>query len=166
MHTTNHMASTGNADAAPVLLQPEVELLKIALPAYPEYVAFARHAVQGVTKQLFVDDEAATDLLLAVGEACNNAVLHVKRTPNSSLNVSCRARKSSPRSASYQSLTVDIKNTGHAFKACNMPQNHPMPDASLLDDHGRGLPLMYMLVDAVDVICEHGDTVVRLTKNL
>src|SRR3954451_14655648 len=52
---------------------PELEL---TLPARPENVAVARHAIGGFADVLDVLDQTLADVKLAVTEACTNVVVH------------------------------------------------------------------------------------------
>jgi len=50
--------------------------LTLEMPALPENVAMVRHAVQGLIENVAVADERRGDIILAVGEACANVVMH------------------------------------------------------------------------------------------
>jgi len=48
----------------------------MSLPSKPEYVSVARLTASFVANQMGFDIEIIEDIKLAVGEACNNAILH------------------------------------------------------------------------------------------
>src|SRR3954453_7317982 len=50
--------------------------LELTLPARPENVAVARHAIGGFADVLEVPDQTLPDVKLAVTEACTNVVVH------------------------------------------------------------------------------------------
>ena len=50
--------------------------LELTLPARPENVAVARHAIGGFADVLEVPDQTLADVKLAVTEACTNVVVH------------------------------------------------------------------------------------------
>ena len=50
--------------------------LELTLPARPENVAVARHAIGGFADVLDVPDQTLADVKLAVTEACTNVVVH------------------------------------------------------------------------------------------
>ena len=50
--------------------------LELTLPARPENVAVARHAIGGFADVLDVPDQTLADVKLAVTEACTNCVVH------------------------------------------------------------------------------------------
>ena len=132
--------------------------LFLQVPATPEQVGSVRRQVADFTRRHFwgVDDAAA--LLLAVGEACNNAVNYGRHDlPDPYLTVSC-VRMSSGE------MQVDISNRGNGF--------HPdlsvlacLPEADEFATHGRGFCLMTALVDAVEILSDGVNTTVRLSKS-
>src|SRR3954449_11570188 len=50
--------------------------LELTLPARPENVAVARHAIGGFADVVDVPDQTLADVKLAVTEACTNVVVH------------------------------------------------------------------------------------------
>ena len=87
------------------------------------------------------------DLVLAVSEACANAIVHTN-TP--SLDVGC--------SLSSELLSIEVKDEGIFRRRVAMPE---------LDGHGRGIPLMAALVDELTIkegTPERPGTLVRLIK--
>lgn len=50
--------------------------LAVEVPARPENVAFVRHAVADLAERAAVPSGRRGDIVLAVGEACANAVMH------------------------------------------------------------------------------------------
>ena len=55
------------------------ERMTLTLPSSAESVPVVRHALRGMLDAEGVDGTAAADVLLAVTEACTNAVLHAGR---------------------------------------------------------------------------------------
>ena len=131
--------------------------LYLEVPAKPEQVGNVRRQVADFTRRQSWKDLDADDLLLAVGEACNNAVSYGgKNEADPRLVIYCQ------RLASGH-LQVDVCNQGNGF--------HPELDliGALPDDqfatHGRGFGLMLALVDSVQVLSDSRHTTVRLTKS-
>jgi serine/threonine-protein kinase RsbW len=58
---------------------PVPERMALSLPSTPDSVPVVRHALRGMLDAGGVDATAAADVLLAVTEACTNAVLHARR---------------------------------------------------------------------------------------
>lgn len=135
----------------------ENDTLRIDVPAAPENVAHARCAVaEFLHRRAWCADDAYA-LLLAVGEACNNAVNyggHGCADPR--LVVSCQPLDG-------QRLQVDVRNQGNGFHP-DLRECEQMPDADFAT-HGRGFGLMLALVDEVQVLSDGDNTIVRLTKS-
>ena len=130
--------------------------LRLELPAAPEQVANARRAVAAFAARQSWQDNDTDALILALGEACSNAVQHSRPgAVNPTIVVSCRRLKSG-------CLQVDIRNQGNGFQP-DLQALSLMP-ADEFATHGRGFGLMQALVDKVQVLSNGEDTTVRLTK--
>lgn len=104
----------------------------------------------------FVRDQAAEggfrsalvdDLVLAVSEACANAIVH---TNSPSVDVRC--------TLSSEVLLIEVRDEGIFRRRVAMPE---------FDGHGRGIPLMAALVDELTIkegTPERPGTLVRLLK--
>jgi serine/threonine-protein kinase RsbW len=114
------------------------ESVNLSLPCRPEYVSVARLTASFVANQMGFDIEAIEDIKLAVGEACNNAVLH------------------SGNSSTYQlelknmesSLIIEVKDSGKGFDK----EAYKAPELDELQENGLGLFIIKSLMD--DVIIE------------
>jgi len=131
--------------------------LYVEVPAKPEQVGMVRHKVADFTRKQSWGADDIDALILAVGEACNNAVNYGgKDFSDPLLVVSCLR-------ISPDELRVDVCNQGNGF--------HPdfdlltvMPTAGEYATHGRGFGLMMALVDDVQVLSDGKSTTVRLRK--
>lgn len=129
----------------------------IEVPAAPEHVGRARHGVAEFLRHLAWHGDDVDALLLAVGEACNNAVNYGGRdSVDPRLIVSCRPIEG-------QRLQVEVRNQGNGFHP-DLSQYGQMPDCEFAT-HGRGFGLMLALVDNVQVLSEGDNTIIRLTKS-
>lgn len=132
--------------------------LFLQVPAMPEQVGLVRRQVADFTRRQLWGVDDADALLLAVGEACNNAINYgQKDVLDPLLTVAC-SRLSSDE------LRVDISNQGNGF--------HPdldvlacLPEADEFATHGRGFCLIMALVDSVEVLSDGVNTTVRLRKS-
>lgn len=132
--------------------------LQIELPATPEQVGFARRQVSDWTRGLAWGEDDVDTLVLAVGEACNNAVSYGGQAfaaPRMSI-LCCLI--------SPEQLQIDVCNQGNGFHP-EMSHLAQMPDAEEFATHGRGFALMSILVDDVQVLSDGKDTTVRLIKS-
>jgi anti-sigma regulatory factor (Ser/Thr protein kinase) len=135
--------------SSPVPLR-EVEA---TLPANPPSARRARHIVARILREAGVAEDRSFDLLVAVGEAVNNAVEHAGRLGSDEFTIRARRRPSA--------ITVEVSDKGGWTPKFEMPR---APGA--LSDRGRGLPLMYALSDDVQLDRSEDGTTVRLALNL
>ena len=109
--------------------------------AVPSARAFVTSALHGSS----VPSDLLDTLVLAVAEACNNAILHAT---GDAFGVSIVVTETT--------CTIVVSDSGGGFVPPSRPEM-PAPDAT----NHRGLALMQALVDRVDVLSgEHGTTVV------
>ncbi len=135
----------------------EDDTFHIEVPAVPENVGRARRAVAEFLHRRAWGADDADALLLAVGEACNNAVNYGGRDyADPRLIVSCQPLDG-------QRLQVDVRNQGNGFHP-DLSECGQLPSAEFAT-HGRGFGLMFALVDDVQILSDGGDTIVRLTKS-
>ena len=134
------------------------ESLHLEVPAVPEQVGKTRRAVADFLRLQSWNEEDAGDLLLAMGEACTNAVSYGGGgVADPRLIVSCRPLD--PRR-----LQIDVRNQGNGFHP-DLARCAQMPAAEAFATHGRGFGLMLALVDDVQVLSDGENTIVRLTKS-
>lgn len=127
--------------------QPDRMRLNLSIPPDSREVPRARRAVQQVCQDVgFPDDECAA-LDLALGEALANAVVH---GASASL---CHKDVADVRVCAWDfqsQLIVEVRDCGCGFDPPLPPYDMPSPDVDAT--HGRGLPLMEALTDAL-VVC-------------
>ena len=141
----------------------ESPLLELWLPADPKAVPQARHKAMEACNDAGLTEEDCFTLDLALGEALANAVLH-----------------GAPHDASREDdkhvrltlwgygdrLIIHVCDRGPGFEP--PPPPYQMPLAAWETTHGRGLPLMETLTDAM-VVCRadahDGGASVYLVKN-
>ncbi|MFD4442966.1 ATP-binding protein [Nocardia sp. NPDC058519] len=122
--------------------QPPLEL---TFPAEAAGLAPARHAMQAWLDRCAVDAEHAGDVLLAVGEACANAVEHSHRDGSAGV-VRVVA------SVTGDDLLITVSDDGSWKHSPSAPAAH----------RGRGLELMRALMTEVQVHSGLSGTVVDL----
>ena len=133
------------------------ELLSLEVAAAPEQVGQVRRRVAEHLRGLAFSDDDVASVILAVGEACNNAVSYgTAAAPDPTVCVTCRLTDSNL-------LQVDIKNQGNHFYP-DVAALALLPDPDEFATHGRGFALMQALVDDVQVLSDGHNTTVRLTK--
>jgi anti-sigma regulatory factor (Ser/Thr protein kinase) len=123
---------------------------EIWLRAGPASASVAR-AFAGEAAQDLGCDRAATEAFrLGITEAVSNAVEHGAPCDNGLISVSLYIEAGC--------LTTEIRDCGD-FEVARQPGNG-------LEERGRGLPLMFAVMDHVEIDSVPGQTVVRLAKRL
>ena len=139
-------------------------LLELWLPADPQAVPAARHQANRVCRESGVSEDDCFSLDVALGEALANAVVHGAPFLEQDAGVehiclciwNFRDR-----------LIMEVHDRGPGFEPPAPP--YEMPSALAEDTHGRGLPLMQMLTDAL-IICrgdaDEGGASIYLIKDI
>ena len=128
--------------------QQSSPLLELWLPADPGAVPQARHQTMRACTNAGLTDEDCFTLDLALGEALANAVVH---GASADCRVQCKDKNQIYLGLwSFQSrLIIQVQDHGAGFHPPAPP--YLMPEASQEATHGRGLPLMEILTDAMAV---------------
>lgn len=116
------------------------------LPATPEVLAPARHAIASFAREHGASPRRAADIALVVSEACTNAVLHAYAGTPAAGTVELEATRRD------SVLVVRVADRGQGLR--------PRPDSPGL---GLGLPLMHRLSDDLAVRENRPGTVVELS---
>ena len=123
---------------------------EIWLRADPASASVAREFAGDAAGDVGCDHAATEACRLAISEAVANAVEHGAPCDNGLISVAVYLEA--------RCLTTEIRDCGN-FQAARQPAN-------LLDERGRGLPLMFAVMDHVEIDAVPGRTVVRLAKRL
>ncbi len=129
------------------------DCISLSLPTKSEYVSIARLTASVVANNMGFDIEAIEDIKVAVGEACNNAVLHsfCKETFDICFQVE------------DGTFVIEVKDCGNGFEL----DNYEAPDLSNPQGNGLGIFIMKSLMDEVSVDSLVGEgTTIRLMKKL
>ncbi len=130
------------------------DVITIKLPSKAEYVSIARLAASVISNTVGFDIEEIDDIKVAVGEACNNAVLHGK----SEEEVYEIAFK-----LSEKKIHIEVKDNGIGFDE----EKYEEPDLNHLKGNGLGIYIMKSLMDEVDIIVNDEEgTTLKLIKYL
>lgn len=127
--------------------------ISISIPTKSEYVSVARLTASVLANKIGFDIEEIEDIKVAVGEACNNAVLHGKCNDTYNINFI----------VNEESFQVEVIDCGNGF-AIN---EYKEPDLDNPRENGLGLFIMKSLMDDVEIKSSNSDgTYIKLTKNL
>ncbi|MFE3454109.1 ATP-binding protein [Nonomuraea sp. NPDC059194] len=123
----------------------------LALPRDAIGIPMVRRVLGDAMRSLSVSESCISDMLLAVSEACSNAVRH--GGPANRYEVSA--------SIGYGRCDVKVADTGGGL--ASMPLHYPPPET----ENGRGLLIMRAVVDEISfgVVPGRGTTV-HLRKHL
>jgi anti-anti-sigma factor len=130
-----------------VSIAPALERFESTLPAAPASVREARHAYRRLAAAAGLPAERRQFGEIALGEAVNNAVEHAYGAAEGTVRVSGRVEG--------DALTLEVEDQGRW-----------RPERSEARGHGRGLRLMGLLADTVDVTSTAEGTTVRLGLSL
>jgi len=123
---------------------------EIWLRADPASASVAREFAGDAAQDLGCGRAVAEAFRLGITEAVANAVEHGAPCDNGLISVSLYIEAGC--------LTTEIRDCGD-FKAARQPGDD-------LEERGRGLPLMFAVMDYVEIDSVPGQTVVRLAKRL
>ena len=122
-----------------------VPLMEFWMAADLGAVPLARHRAAHVCTEIGFSDDDCLDLDIALGEALANAVVHGGSAELGENKKICLS------AWQFQGrIIIHVRDTGARSSPPAPP--YPMPDAACQETHGRGLPLMQTLTDAL-VVC-------------
>jgi len=126
----------------------------ISLPSKPEYVSIARMTSSVIANKIGFNIEDIEDIKVAVGEACNNAVLH---GCDSNRNFDIEFTISRDR------VIIKVKDSGKGFDVDKCPR----PDICNPKEGGLGIFVIKSLMDNVKVESSPDKgTTIRMIKYL
>jgi serine/threonine-protein kinase RsbW len=153
--TGSHLPATGTGHR-PDVSSEGLATVEIRIPASSRYIGVVRETVDAISADTLMSPGDRAAVRLAVGEACNNAVLHAHRLPDanrSDVTVQCRIKA--------DALEIVVVNEGVG------PMPHAgskMPDP--LAESGRGMALIEAMMDSVQFLTAEGKTILRMRKFL
>jgi serine/threonine-protein kinase RsbW len=132
-------------------MQHRGETVQFRIPADPQSVALVRRAVESVASSLGFSDENAADIELSVAEAVTNAVEHGSRQLGHPIVVACKVVDGK--------MIIDVRDDGRGFE---MTSHVP----EWFSENGRGLRLIYELMDNVHIRCTEKGALIRMIKEM
>lgn len=130
------------------------DVITLKLPSKAEYVSIARLAASVLSNTVGFDVDEIDDIKVAVGEACNNAVLHGNSEDDVyDINFQISDKK----------IQIEVRDNGIGFDE----DKYEEPDLNNLKGNGLGIYIMKSLMDEVDIIPNKDKgTVLKLVKHL
>lgn len=120
--------------------------VRLCLPALPENVPLVRQALAGLADELEVDPARASDMKIALTEACTNAVMHAYGDQVGPLEVVMETH--------HGRLELAVRDRGHGMR--------PLPSESEGPPLGFGLALIASLSDEFGIVGGRHGTEVRI----
>ena len=118
----------------------EGRLVRLTIPAKPEYITLSRLALSGLSRVRPLTDETLADLKLALTEACSNSVRHAYDDDSGHVAISFELRD--------DRLIVEVSDDGTGFE----------PDAAgdgdegaELSEGGLGIAIIRSIADEVEI---------------
>jgi len=131
-----------------------LEIVKLSLPSKPEYVSVARLTSSVIANKMGFNFEDLEDIKIAVGEACNNAVIH-GNGDNNNFDISFIVEE--------DKFVIIVKDEGKGFEV----KNCPTPDLCNPKESGLGIFIIKSLMDEVKVESSIGKgTGIKMVKYL
>ena len=125
--------------------------VEISIPNKPEYVSVARLSASVIANNIGFDIEDVEDIKVAVGEVCNNSVIHGKESSNINLLFIIEDNK----------FIVEVIDKGNGFNF----NEYEKPDLDNYQGTGLGIFIMESLMDQVEINTIMGNgTKIRLIK--
>jgi serine/threonine-protein kinase RsbW len=136
---------------------PVPEIITLKLPSRLELLAVLDRVAQTVCERMEFDEDASSQMSMAVIEAGTNAVQHGnKRDASKFFEVEFRLFP--------DRLEVDVTDSGKGFELDKIVPDVTTPE-HLLDMRGRGIFIMRACMDSVDFEFTPKGTVCRLVKH-
>lgn len=139
----------------------KVDVIRLQVPARPEYLALVRMVVAGTARvDPLLDDERVDDLRVVVSEACTNAIEAVLERdaagdPDATIEVECRL--------SASQVEVVVSDRGRGFDPDALASLPSVTDPSRLRvERGLGIPLIRALSDEAEITSDERGTRVRV----
>ncbi len=130
------------------------DVISIKLPSKPEYVSIARLTASVIGNNVGFDIEEIEDIKVAVGEACNNAILH-GNSSESYFELDFDVKE--------DRINIEVRDNGSGFDI----RTYDEPDLENPKENGLGIFIIKTLMDEVEIIGKNSEgTKLIMTKFL
>ena len=134
------------------------ELVKLDIPARPEYVVLGRLALSGLLRSRGFSEDAVADLKLALTEACSNSVRHAYDHDDGQVHLAFTLH--------HDRVIIQIRDEGAGFHEDDVdcPDCQAVPGITL-GEGGMGISIIRAVVDEFSLERPpEGGTMLVLTK--
>jgi anti-sigma regulatory factor (Ser/Thr protein kinase) len=133
------------------LLEPMFHGRAMTMEAHPRRLQDAREWAKDVAADAGLAEPECFQVRLAMSEAVANAIKHGSTEESDCIRIEAFERNGS--------LVFEILDSGDGIAA-------PVGRASEEDESGRGLEVLEMIMDDVELVSSHGGSVLRFAKRL
>jgi serine/threonine-protein kinase RsbW len=116
------------------------QVVRLTIPAKPEYVTLGRLALTGLSRLRPVGDETLADLKLALTEACSNSVRHAYGAQAGVVEIVYELHP--------DRLVIEVKDDGEGFAPAGEEQVDALPG---LAEGGLGIAIIRALADELEI---------------
>ncbi len=113
-------------------------VVRLTIPARPEYISLCRLALAGLSRARGLDDETVADLKLALTEACSNSIRHAYPKGGGTVEVVYDLLP--------DRLVIDVTDTGEGFDLEDRGE-----EEGELTEGGLGMAIMRALADELEL---------------
>lgn len=113
-------------------------VVRLTIPAKPEYIALGRLALAGISRLYTVPEETLADLKLALTEACTNSVRHAYEADGGG-TVEIIYELASDR------VAIEVADEGGGFTLDERAESDPMSES------GLGIAIIRALADELEI---------------
>jgi len=115
-------------------------MVRLTIPAKPEYVTLSRLALTGLSRVLALAPDTLADLKLALTEACSNSVRYAYGDEEGHVEISFELRA--------DRLVVEVADDGAGFVPAHADR---AVDGSDLTEGGLGIAIIRSVADEVEI---------------
>ncbi|WP_250630666.1 ATP-binding protein [Rhodoflexus caldus] len=118
---------------------------QLRIPSIPENVRVVEQFIEELKEQLHINDDIYGNIMIAVTESVNNAIIHGNRSDHKKLvDLSMHIDD--------KKISFSIKDEGKGFNYNNLPD--PTAPENLLQPGGRGIFIIKHLADEVEFLSQ------------
>jgi serine/threonine-protein kinase RsbW len=114
-------------------------LVRLTIPAKPEYITLSRLALSGLSRVRPLPDDTLADLKLALTEACSNSVRHAYGEDEGHVDISFELLD--------DRLIVEVADDGSGFELDDVAKNGDED----LSEGGLGIAIIRSIADEVEI---------------
>jgi len=120
------------------------QVVRLNMPAKPEYITLSRLALTGLARLRPLSDELLADLKLALTEAVSNSVRHAYADGGGFVSIAYEL--------SRDSLAVEVVDDGKGFD----PERPPLLEGEELMEGGLGIAIIGTIADEFELFSQPG----------